>query len=272
MSATSPATAPLDLARYLERIELAGPLQSSPAGLSALHRAHATHIPFENLDILLGQPVRLDLASLQAKLVTRRRGGYCFEHNLLFAEVLRHAGFEVTMLSARVRYRASAPMARTHMLLRVDLDGTRWLADVGFGAEGLLDPIPYGSEAPVRQGPWTYRVVREGPLHILQSLRRGTWIDLYAFTEEAQLPIDYEVANHFTSTHPDSRFVRTLFVQSVRTDARYALHNRDLVIDRGDAVETTSGLDDGALVDVLGREFGLTFPRGTRFRCPGLER
>jgi len=272
MSTTGPAAARLDLAAYLARIGLPGPPRADAGGLSALHRAHATHIPFENLDILLGRSIKLDLDSLQSKLVENRRGGYCFEHNLLFAEALRHTGFDVTMLCARVRYRASAPMARTHMLLRVDLAGARWLADVGFGAEGLLDPIPYDSDAPVRQGPWTYRVVREGPLYVLQSLRQRAWIDLYAFTEEAQLPIDYEVANHFTSTHPDSRFVRTLFVQTVSTEARCALHNRDLVVDRGDVVTTTGGLDDDALLDALDRTFGLTFPSATRFRCPGLDR
>ena len=120
----------LDLPAYLERIGYAGDLNPSRSVLEALHLAHATHIPFENLDILLGRPIRLDLASLQAKLVKDRRGGYCFEQNLLFSAVLRQLGFSVTSLAARVRYRTTTLLPRTHMLLLVDLAGERWLADV----------------------------------------------------------------------------------------------------------------------------------------------
>src|SRR5262245_49690105 len=97
----------IDLAAYFERISYAGDTSPSRATLEALHLAHATHIPFENLDVLLGRPIRLDLASLQAKLVRDRRGGYCFEQNRLFASVLESLGFAVTTLAARVRFRAS---------------------------------------------------------------------------------------------------------------------------------------------------------------------
>ena len=93
----------LDLPAYLRRIEYAGERKASRAVLEALHQAHVTHIPFENLDILLGRAIALDLDSLQAKLVAGRRGGYCFEQNLLFAAVLRAFGFTVTQLAARVR-------------------------------------------------------------------------------------------------------------------------------------------------------------------------
>src|SRR6266550_822553 len=135
-----------DLAAYLRRIGYAGELSPSRATLDALHRAHATAIPFENLDILLGVPIRLDLASLQAKLVTARRGGYCFEQNTLFAAALEQFGFAVTRLAARVRLNAVAVNPRTHMLLRVDVAGTSWIADVGFGGAGLLWPIPLVAE------------------------------------------------------------------------------------------------------------------------------
>ena len=119
-----------DLAAYLRRIGYAGELSPSRATLDALHRAHATSIPFENLDILLGVPIRLDLPSLQAKLVAGRRGGYCFEQNALFASALEHLGFAVTRLAARVRYRSDRVLPRTHMALRVDVDGARLLVDV----------------------------------------------------------------------------------------------------------------------------------------------
>src|SRR5690349_15099497 len=132
------ALSPLDLDAYLDRIGYAGPRLPTRRVLEGLHLAHTTHVPFENLDILLGRPIRLDLDSLQAKLVRDRRGGYCFEQNTLFAAGLEQMGFAVTRLAARVRFGASRLLPRTHMLLRVDVEGEPFLADVGFGGSGLL--------------------------------------------------------------------------------------------------------------------------------------
>lgn len=257
----------LDLEAYLQRIGYTGDVRPSRAVLDALHLAHATHIPFENLDILLGRPVSLDLRDIQAKLVRGRRGGYCFEHNLLFGAVLREAGFPVTPLAARVRYRASQVLPRTHMLLLVEVDGAPCIADVGFGAEGLLLPVPFGGGQEARQFAWTYRVVDEAGVFVLQSRRDGTWLDLYAFTLEPQHPIDFEMANHFTSTHPGSRFVQTLVVQKLAPDARTNLRNRELVVDRGDTV-TSRMLADSEIVDALAEIFDLCLPPETRFRLP----
>src|SRR5262245_9602863 len=114
----SPA-APLELPAYLARIDYTGELRPTRAALEALHLAHLRHIPFENLDVLLGRPIRLDLDSLQAKLVGGGRGGYCFEQNTLFAEALERVGFRVKRLAARVRFGAAHILPRTHMLLEV---------------------------------------------------------------------------------------------------------------------------------------------------------
>jgi len=173
----------LDLEAYLRRIDYAGDLVPSRATLDALHRAHATHIPFENLDILLGVPIRLDLASLQAKLVAGRRGGYCFEQNELFAAVLEKLGFAVTRLAARVRLGSDAVRPRTHMTLGVDVGGARVLADVGFGASGLLLPLAFDAGRPSQQYAWTYRIADEGGRWLLQSRHGEAWEDLYAFTD-----------------------------------------------------------------------------------------
>src|SRR5919198_5965296 len=115
---------------YLERVGYTGDLRPTYEVLEALHLAHATHIPFENLDILAGRPIRLDLESLEAKLVKARSGGYCFEQNALFAGVLDAIGFDVTRLAGRVRYRVSFVLPRTHMTLLVNVEGGTWLADV----------------------------------------------------------------------------------------------------------------------------------------------
>lgn len=263
-----PLVDPLDdslLRAYLERTGHA-PQPPSPAALQALHLAHATHIPFENLDILRGIPIRLDTASLVDKLVARRRGGYCFEQNLLLAAVLRKLGYAITPLAARVRYRAHAVLPKTHMLLLVHFPGGDWIADVGFGGEGLLLPVSLREGEECRQHAWTYRLVREDAAWVLQSQRDAAWSDLYVFTSEPQFPSDYEMANHYMSTHPDSRFVQTLTVQLPGTGVRHVLRNLELVEDRGGALTSRQLSGEAERIEVLGRVFGLQFPADTRFR------
>ena len=254
-----------DLTAYLRRIGYSGELSATRATLDALHLAHVTSIPFENLDILQGVPIRLDLASLQAKLVSSRRGGYCFEQNTLFAAVLEHIGFRVTRLAARVRYGTDRVLPRTHMALRIDLDGTRLLADVGFGAEGLLFPVPLDGSVS-RQFAWTYRAIEDGGARLLQSWGGEAWEDLYAFTFEPQLPVDYEIANYYTSTHRASRFTQVLTAQRLAPDVRRILRNRDYLEIRGGTVDTRVIHDDDELVSLLAETFGLVFPAGTRFK------
>ena len=254
----------LDLPAYLRRIGYTGEVSPSRTTLDALHLAHATSIPFENLDILLGVPIRLDLASLQAKLVGRRRGGYCFEQNALFAAVLERVGFAVTRLAARVRFGTDRVLPRTHMTLRVDVENTPLLADVGFGGDGLLLPVPLDGRA-VPQFAWTYRMQDEKGVHVLQSRRDDEWDDLYAFTEEPQLTVDYEIANHYTSTHPGSRFTQILTAQRIAPDARRTLRDREYIEDRGTTSSTRILRDDAELIAVLADVFGLVFPAGTRF-------
>jgi N-hydroxyarylamine O-acetyltransferase len=261
----APGNVGLDLPAYLHRVGYTGALAPSQATLDALHLAHATSIPFENLDILLGKPIRLDLASLQAKLVAGRRGGYCFEQNALFAAILERLGFQVTRLAARVRYRTDRVLPRTHMTLRIDLGETRLLADVGFGADGLLLPVPLdGGES--RQFAWTYRVIEDNGVEVLQSRVEEAWEDLYAFTDEPQLPVDYEIANHYTSTHPASRFTQLLTAQRLAPDVRRILRNRDYSEIRDGTVDTRTIRDDDELLVLLADVFGLVFPVGTCFK------
>jgi N-hydroxyarylamine O-acetyltransferase len=262
----SQETSPLiDLPAYVARIGYASDLSPTLPVLEELHLAHATHIPFENLDILLGRPIRLDLESLQSKLVHGRRGGYCFEQNLLFAAVLERLGFAVTRLAARVRFGAKRLSPRTHMVIEVQVGGASWLADVGFGGEGLLRPLPLVAGEVVNHFGWTYRVAEEGGLWVLQSLHKDAWLDLYAFTREPQFPVDYEVANYYVSTHPESIFTRTLTAQRPTPEARYILRNQDFTIATPEG-ETTRTLGEDELLRILADTFGLVFPADTRFR------
>ena len=264
------ATGPgeLDLEAYLERTGARAPLAPSAEALADLQQAHVGAIPFENLDILLGRPILLDLALLQAKLVTARRGGYCFEQNALFQAVLEAVGFDVTALAARVRVGATGIRARTHMLLRVDLPEGPFVADVGFGADGPVRSLPLQTGREHWIGPTGHRFRQESDLWVLEGNAGGEWLDLYAFTLEPQHPIDFEMANHFTSTYPRSAFVNTLTAQRSWPERRVILRNRDLTVREGRVTETTTVRDPEHLLEVLDRHFGLVFPPGTRFSRP----
>ncbi len=259
-----------DLSAYLRRIGLAKEQVPGVGSLFALHRAHAESIPFENLDILLGRPIRLDLPSLEAKLVAARRGGYCFEQNTLFAAALATLGFTVTPLAARVRLGDRRDSARAHMLLSVRAGERNWLADVGFGGGGLLEPMPIEPAAEVMQGGWRFQIVQDGPERVLQNLGPAGWRDLYAFTLEPQLPVDFVVANHYTSTHPDCTFTKIPVVQRTFADVAYMIHGDVFATMRpGAAPEERAIAGDEELLLLLKERFGLAFPSGTRFRPRG---
>ncbi len=251
----------IDLSAYFERIGFRGQAAPSLDTLKALHAAHSTRIPFENIDVLCRVPIRLDLPSLQSKLVTARRGGYCFEQNSLFGGVLEQIGFDVTPLAARVKIGTQRMLPRTHMALAVHMEGETWLADVGFGGWGLIEPLPL-AEGRWPQFDWVYQLARTADGWLLQGLQADNWQDLYLFTEERQWPVDYEPANYYVSNHPDSRFVQTLTAQLPGPNVRYILTNRDFVVARADRAETTLIDDDRLLVDVLRQYLGLDVEAG----------
>lgn len=255
----------LDLAAYFRRIGYEGAPKADLPTLQALHLAHATTIPFENVAIQMGEGIRLDLDSIQDKLVRRGRGGYCFEQNSLFLAVLRDIGFEVDPFEARVRLGTEAVLPRTHMLLRVKLDGAELLADVGFGGEGLLQPVPMDGEAHAQFGR-SYRVAAEGPLRVLQSKQLVAWADLYAFVPEPRSAVDFEMGNWYTSTFPQSRFIQTLTAQRVTPEGRLVLKNLSFTTVRGTEAEERT-LEPSEVPKVLRESFGLDIPDGTRFRA-----
>ena len=255
----------VDLDAYRARISYGGEFAPAIEALKSLHFAHVTSIPWEDIDVLLRRPIRLDLESLWAKLVTGGRGGYCFEHNTVFAAVLEESGFRVRRLAARVRYGTTGLRPRLHMLLLVEAQGEAWLADAGFGGDGLLHPIPFRPGEIAAQYGWKYRLVSEPPNYVLQSWRPEGWIDLYAFGLEEHYPIDFEVANHFTSTHPDSIFRKRLSAQLPGPDRRLILTNRTLVERTAGGAPETTVAGDQALLATLRDCFGLVFPPETRF-------
>ncbi|MCA6092534.1 arylamine N-acetyltransferase [Streptomyces sp. SCA3-4] len=246
----------LDLDAYLDRIGLQGPLEPNLQTLRAMHRGHVAAIPFENLEVQLGRPVLLDVKALQDKMVTRRRGGYCYEQNSLFAAALERIGFSVTGLGARVRVGSDGMRPVTHMTLKVVADGEEWLCDVGFGGEGLLEPLPFRDGAEARQGEWRFGLVREeNGVHALRTLRADGWGDLYAFGPEDRFPIDYVVMNHYTSTHPRSPFVSRVIVQQTESALRRMLVGPVFVTVRADGSTEQREVGAAELNEVLRSEF-----------------
>jgi N-hydroxyarylamine O-acetyltransferase len=247
----------LDLDAYLARIGLRG-----RPSLAEVHRAHTTRIPFENLDPHRGVPVSLEPADIERKLVGARRGGYCFEHNLLLKSALEALGAEVEVLLARVRVGAppGEVRGRSHVVLRVRDDGEVWHADVGFGLGGPLEPLPWGPGDEHEQSGWRFRIVEETDQLVLRTLRDGDWVDLYGLIPEPVPPIDVQMSNWFTSTYPRSPFVSGLMVCAHREDGvRVALSNWD---DPALSVQTPTGTTDtrvrqADVPQVLAREFGL---------------
>jgi N-hydroxyarylamine O-acetyltransferase len=205
----------LDLDAYLARIGLAG-----EPSVARVHRAHATSVPFENLDPQRGVAVSLAPADIERKLVGERRGGYCFEQNLLLKAALEALGAEVELLLARVRVGAAPGVIRprSHLVLRVRADGQTWHADVGFGFGTLLEPLPFGPGAEHEQSGWRFRVVDDGAELVLQTDEGEGWIDLYGLLARPVPLIDVETMNWWTSTNPRSPFVTGLMVSSQTAD------------------------------------------------------
>ena len=262
MSELNPA---FDLEAYLQRVGFTGPLSATLETLGELVRHHTEAIAFENLNPLAGWPVRLDLPSLERKILRDGRGGYCFEQNLLFQAVLQRLGFQVTGLVARVVWNLAddeAPAPLTHMLLRVEIGGRAYLADVGFGRQTPTAPLLFETDVQQSTPHEPYRLVRGARGNMkLQSLVDGEWKSLYHFDERASMLPDYEVANWYVSTHPESHFTYRLTAGRALPGRRYALLNNRFTVRHVDGrVESRFVESVPELKSVLTQEFGLSVP------------
>jgi len=255
---------------YLAHIGWSGPLATTLDTLTRLMRAHMARIPFENLDVLLGRGVRVDLDSVYAKLVESRRGGYCFEHSTLFRAALEAAGFRAVSHSARVILmtpRQAAP--RTHMFLSVSIDGTTYVLDPGFGGHGPLVPLPLVEHHEVRDGPDVHRLTRRDGEWLLEAKIGGAMTPLWMSTLEPESPIDFAMGNHFTATWPDSPFVQRLMLRALTPDGRrVSVMNRDVTVARDGVFEKSQLQDRTALRTLLAEEFGIDLPEVERLRIP----
>ena len=226
----------LNLDAYLGRIGFSGKPAPDLETLRQFHRLHARAIPFENLSPFLGEPVPLDRAALEDKLVRRQRGGWCFEQNLLFTHALRAAGFEVKTLAARVHWNVPSGVttSRSHMLMQVTIDAQRYIADVGFGGLTLTAPLrlePHVEQATAHE---RYRLIPAGEGYLLEAKVGDEWQALYVFDLHEQLQADYEVSNWYLANFPQSQFVTGIIAARADDDVRHALRNTRYAIHRPD--------------------------------------
>ena len=261
-----------DLEAYLQRIRWSGDRTPALATLASLMRAHVSAIPFENLDVLLGRPIRLDLDSIFSKLVTARRGGYCFEQTTLFHAVLERFGYRVQTHAARVVvFTPRAESARSHMFLTVRGEGFSVVVDPGFGGQAPLVPIPIVAGAEVRDASDCHQFVRDGDEWVLQAELEGRMVPLWTSTLEPQYPIDFVVANHYVSTCADSPFVNRLMLRVITPEgSRTSVMNRDVTVRRGAAVTTYQLADRAALRTLLVKDFGFDLPEVESLTIPSV--
>ena len=254
----------MDLDAYLDRIGYSGDRSPTPATLAGIIAGHAASIPFEAIDVLLGKGIDTAPEPVFDKLVTRRRGGYCFEQNGLMMRSLAALGFSVEPRLARVLWMrpADAPPARaTHMALKVRIDGRDWLADAGFGNGTPTAPLAFDTSEPQTTPLETFhlRPTDDGP--VLEISIAGKWAPVYGIIDRVPSEADLAEANLFTSTHPESRFVRDLMLARATTEARFLLLGNRLMTRRakgGADVRTFESAE--TLAEALRTVFGLDVP------------
>jgi N-hydroxyarylamine O-acetyltransferase len=255
----------LDLDRYFARIGWTDPVPVTFSTVAGLLRAHMTAIPFENLDVLMGKSPSLELADLCTKLIDHKRGGYCYEHSTLFRAVLERLGFTVQAHSARVTMVGTKETSpRTHMLLSIELPEGAFVLDPGFGGLAPLVPVPLDG---VETGDhWLERDAGETTLKVRTPDRI---VDAWVSTLTPEFPIDFVLANHFTSTHPRSPFTQRLmlraFVDGEAGLEKVSVMNRDLTV----GGVTRQLADRAELGDVLARYFGIDLDV-SRLRVPAV--
>lgn len=252
---------------YFERISFSGSIAPSLATLEQLHQLHPSVIPFENLNPLLNMPVRLELKNLEQKLVFEKRGGYCFEQNLLFRAVLEELGFEVTSHGARVLWdhdedEGERPVS--HLVLLVDIGGASYLADVGFGGLTLTAPLRLRADVEQATPHETYRLTGGDAEWRLEADVSGEWKPLYSFTPE-ELTIE-QISTMNDAASAGNRFSQNLIAaRSGRERRRHTLHNIRLRTHATDGEAETRRLRTVTeMKEVLANTFGINLPTGER--------
>lgn len=263
----------LDL--YLQRLGYGAPPAPTLDTLRELQRRHTATFAFETLATFLGEPVPIDLDSLQGKVLHEGRGGYCYELNRLFLALLQDLGFAARGLTARVVMGGpeDASTARTHMFVLATLDGVEYLADVGFGGMVPTAPLRLDTEQPQSTPHEDYRLVRTDAGHALRAKVGEEWRPMYVFDLTPAQEIDYVVGNWYVSTHPESPFKGRMFaartgdgIRKTLSDGSYAIHRL------GQPSERRELADADEVIAVLEEELGIRISDDARLRAAIVRR
>lgn len=249
-----------EISEYLRRINLDA-CEANLNGLMQLQAQHMEYIPFENLDIVVGRKISLDHASLFQKIIGNNRGGYCFELNTLYSELLQALGFSVVPVLGRVWLSNPKNLPpRNHLALLVSIDEKTYLTDVGFG--GLISSVPLDidSSETVNDKDGLVRISRlDDYQFMIQRHNEKEWTNLYSFEN---LPIsgeDIAISNHYMSTHTDSHFYYHKFAGRSTKEGRIGLFNNKMSIRKGIKAAGKKRIEYGDdWIDALHKEFSLT--------------
>jgi N-hydroxyarylamine O-acetyltransferase len=261
---------PLDVDAYLERINYAGPCTPTYDVVAGILQAHIASIPFESFDVLLGRPIRLDPEGLHAKIVTARRGGYCFEHASLMYAALDAIGFAPVRHSSRVvLFEPRHESVRQHMFVSVAVGGAAYVIDPGFGPFACSFPIPLDG-TPVPASAPTHRLVHEGNDWVLYVTRDGQQGQAWISTMEEEYPVDFEMMNYYIATHPASFFTHNILASAITQEGRINIMNQDVHIIRNGAAEPAHLADRKALRMLVAQYFGFDLPELEKMKVDGV--
>lgn len=243
---------------YFQRIGFDGSQDASLSTLQELHSLHSQAIPFENLDAFLSREVSVQPQEVFHKLVVQGRGGYCFEQNLLFATMLKQLGFTVSEHAARVVWRSQdkTQIPRTHMLLKITVDGNAYIADVGFGGLTMTAPLLLEPGLLQHSSHEDFRISQNAEEYTISVRLQDDWKPMYIFDLVSQYPVDFEMANHYVATYPQSIFLHNLMLGRVSEDGRHALLNRQYTKYQLDGSKVSETIDDAdRLISLLENAF-----------------
>ena len=248
----------MDAKKYFDRIGLSAEPSFTRDFLSDLQLAHVTTVPYENLDILLGKRIDLDVDAVYRKVVERHRGGYCFELNALLAALLRELGFTVCDYLGRFLKGECGIPLRRHRIIGVMLDGSEYILDVGLGQSGPRTPLILAEGLVQEQFGESYRFERDAELGwILLQLRDGEWQRLYSFTTEHQYEVDFIEPSYYCEKHPESPFNKKEIVALKTLDGRKTVDGRSFKVFSGETLlSIEENMSDERLLEVLKTEFG----------------
>jgi N-hydroxyarylamine O-acetyltransferase len=252
-----------DRALYLQRLGFDAPPAPTLETLRQLQLRHTGVFPFENLTTLSGEPVLIDLPSIEQKVLHEGRGGYCYELNNMFLALLQELGFDARAISGRVvmGQPEGSWTARTHRLSLVIIDDVRYITDVGFGGMVPTAPLLLDTRAEQPTPHESYRIDLHVDGFTLRASVAGEWRAMYIFDLQRQEDIDFAVGNWYVSTHPESSFVKQLMVARTGEGWRRTLNNGSFAIHRiGHDSERREVTDVQELIGLLGSEFGIRVP------------